>query len=158
MVNLGLMVLALEENNRALIDEYMELVVNTEIHGNINRSGIRDINQVMHDLLDTSEEADAELRLFLTDPAYDNPMNLSGIALWASYFGEHELALQIYRKLFESGFGMIWLIWRPIHKKMRQLPEFQDLVRDVGLVDYWLGSGKWGDFCHPAGDDDFECE
>jgi hypothetical protein len=41
---------------------------------------------------------------------------------------------------------------------MRQLPGFKDLVRDLGLVDYWRTSGKWSDFCHPVGEDDFECE
>jgi adenylate cyclase len=148
----GLMVMALEENNRALIDEYLPLVVNTELLGNI--SDTRDINQVMHSLLDTPEEAGAELRLFLTDPAYNNPMNRGGIAVWASYFGEHELALQAYRE--STGYHVY--MWRPIHKGMRQLPGFKDLVREIGLVDYWRKSGKWGDFCHPVGEDDFECD
>jgi len=151
--NVSLMVLALEESNRALIDEYVALVLNTELLG-INRSDTRDINQVMHDLLDKPEEAVAELRLFLTDPAYNNPFNRAPIAVWASYFGEHELALQVYREMGR----MTYLSWRPIHKAMRQLPGFKDLVRDFDLVDYWRKSGKWGDFCHPVGDDDFECD
>jgi adenylate cyclase len=154
--NTGLLVLALEENNRALIDEYTGLVKNTELHGNI--SGSRDINQVMHALLDTPQEAGAELRLFLTDPAYQYPMNRLGIAVWSSYFGEHEFALQIYRELLVSNLFEIWPIWRPIHKEMRQLPGFKNLVREIGLVDYWRKSGKWSDFCRPVGDDDFVCD
>jgi TolB-like protein len=154
--NYGLLVLALEENNRALIDEYVALVQNTELLGNI--SGTRDINQVMHALLDTPEEAGAELRLFLTDPAYNNPMNRSVIAVWASYFVEHELALQIRRESIGSNLNWIWTIWRPIHKGMRRLPGFKDFVRELGLVDYWRTSGKWGDFCHPIGDDEFVCD
>jgi hypothetical protein len=30
-------------------------------------------------------------------------------------------------------------------------------VRELGLVDYWRASGKWGDFARPVGTDDFEC-
>jgi adenylate cyclase len=156
--NASLLVLALEENNRTLIDEYVALVLSTELLGNINRSDTRDINQVMHALLDTPEKAIAQLRLFLTDPAYNNPMNRGGIAMWASYFGEFELALQVYREVFGSDSGSSWGIWRPIYKGMRQLPGFKDLVRELGLVDYWRTSEKWSDFCRPVGEDDFECE
>jgi hypothetical protein len=49
-------------------------------------------------------------------------------------------------------------IWRPIFKGVRQLPGFKDFVRDLGLVDYWRTSGNWGDFCHPVGEEDFECD
>ena len=154
--NANLMMLALEENNRALMNEYVALVLNTELLG--KRSDTRDINQIMHALLDTPEKAGAELRFFLTDPAYNNPFNRSLIAQWASYFGEHELALQIYRELIGSNLDYIWLIWRPIHKGMRQLPGFKEYVKENGLVDYWRKSGKWGDFCHPVGENDFECE
>ena len=150
--NGGLLVLAMEENKRALIDEYLALVLNTELLGNI--SDTRNINEVMQTLLDTPEKAGAELRLFMADPAYNNPMLRSGIAVWASYFGEHELALQAYRE----STGLHVYFWRPIHKGMRQLPGFKDLVRDLGLVDYWRTSGNWSDFCRPVGDDDFVCE
>jgi tetratricopeptide (TPR) repeat protein len=152
--NSGLLVLALEENNRELIDKYVTLVLNTELLGNINRAESRDINQVMQPLLDTPETAVAELRGFLTDPAYNNPFNRLGIGVWASYFGEHELALQTYMESGQSG----WPIWRPIHKGMRRLPGFKDLVTKIGLVDYWRTTGHWGEFCRPVGNDDFECK
>jgi adenylate cyclase len=156
--NLGLLVLALEENNRALIDEYMALLATAELRDNTSISDTRDIDQVMHALLDTPEEAGAELRLLLTDPAYNDPFNRLGIAVWASYFGEFELALQSCRESIGSNPNGIWQIWRPIHKGMRRLPEFKDFVREMGLVDYWRTSGKWCDFCHPIGDDDFVCD
>jgi len=155
-LNIGLLVLALEENNRALIDEYMALVQNTELDDAI--SDTRDFNQVMRALLDTPEKAGAELRLFLTDPVFNNPYSRIAIAFWASYFGEHELALQALRESIGSERWGSMVIWRPIHKGMRQLPGFKDLVREIGLVDYWRTSGKWGDFCHPVGEDDFECD
>ncbi|MEO6080496.1 MAG: hypothetical protein ABIQ86_12040 [Steroidobacteraceae bacterium] len=40
---------------------------------------------------------------------------------------------------------------------MRTDPRFKEIVRDVGLVDYWRTSGNWGDFCKPVGTADFEC-
>jgi len=36
------------------------------------------------------------------------------------------------------------------------LPEFKQLVRNEGLVDYWRVYG-WPDLCRPLGDDDFQC-
>ena len=48
--------------------------------------------------------------------------------------------------------------WRPIFRDMRKLPGFKDLMRDIGIVDYWRTTGHWGDFCRPVGEDDFECE
>jgi tetratricopeptide (TPR) repeat protein len=146
--NASLLVLALEENNRALIDEYSALVMDLE----------GDIAQVVLALFDTPEEAGAELRPFLTDPAYKNPMMRMMIIVWASYFGEHELALQLWKEMIGLGLDIDLLIWRPIHKGMRQLPGFKDLVREIGLVDYWRKSGNWSDFCHPAGDDAFVCD
>jgi hypothetical protein len=35
-------------------------------------------------------------------------------------------------------------------------PRFAQILRDVGLVDYWCGSGTSADPCHPVGDS-FEC-
>jgi len=137
-INASLLVLAMEENNRALIDEYADQSVQT--------------------LLDKPEEARDELTLALTDPANNNPANRQWIAMWASYFGEHELALQINKEVIRSNYYDVWTIWRPIHKGMRQLPGFKDLVREWGLVDYWRTSGNWGDFCHPVGENDFECD
>jgi hypothetical protein len=32
----------------------------------------------------------------------------------------------------------------------------KQLVRDLGLHDYWRKSGRWGDFARPVGNDDFE--
>lgn len=41
-------------------------------------------------------------------------------------------------------------------REARKLPEFRQLVRELGLLDYWREYG-WGDFCKPVGDNDFEC-
>jgi len=41
---------------------------------------------------------------------------------------------------------------RDVHK----LPAFKEVVRGMGLVDYWRIYG-WPDFCHPLGKEDFAC-
>ena len=150
--NAALLVLALEENNHKLIDKYTSLLLNTELLGNINRAETRDLNEVMDSLLDDPRAAIAELGNFMSDPAYDNPFNRGGIAIWANYFGEHDLALELTQKNSISD-----VTWRPINKDMRRLPGFKGLVINAKLVDYWRETGNWGEFCHPVGDDDFEC-
>jgi hypothetical protein len=42
-------------------------------------------------------------------------------------------------------------------RDVRRLPAFKDLLRDLGLVDYWRQTSNWGYFCRPLGDRDFEC-
>ena len=37
-----------------------------------------------------------------------------------------------------------------------RLSDRYEIVRELGLYDYWRKSGKWGDFVRPRGDDDFE--
>jgi hypothetical protein len=48
-------------------------------------------------------------------------------------------------------------LWLPIEKNVRRLPGFKDFMRELRLPDYWRASGNWGDFCHPVGPNDFEC-
>ena len=81
----------------------------------------------MQTLLDKPEEAKIELRGLLTDPAYDSVYYRQGIAVWASYFGDHEFALQVFREIGSPIFTM----WRPIHRRMRELSEFKDFVQEI---------------------------
>lgn len=138
--NICLLVLAMTEKNRALIYEYFQPT---------------GWDQFMPTPFDKSEDALAKLRRQLSYTANKNAPNRQVIALMASYFGDNELALQIFREL-PSRYQ--YLAWRPIYKGMRRLPGFKDLVQKIGLVDYWRKSGKWGDYCHPVGKDDFECD
>ena len=81
------------------------------------------------------------------------------IAQWAAYLGDPALSLQALRtmpRLGPSG-SVLFSLWRPIEKETRRLPGFKDYVRELGLADYWRTTGKWGDFCKPVGEKDFEC-
>ncbi len=74
---------------------------------------------------------------------------------FAALSGDPQLALECFRK---SGSKTYEALWGPQLSDMRRLPGFKDLVREIGLVDYWRRTGNWGEFCHPVGDDDFECD
>ncbi|MCF6226931.1 MAG: hypothetical protein L3J22_11615 [Xanthomonadales bacterium] len=47
-------------------------------------------------------------------------------------------------------------LWIPELTNLRQLPEFKQFLRDIGLVELWKTRG-WPDLCQPLGEDDFEC-
>jgi adenylate cyclase len=146
-------VLALEMQDRNLIDEYMRNLGSTydvDVHAS------ETITQSMGPLLDSPEAALAELRKFDADPAFDNQMGRTIITVWAAYFGDHDLALKQFQKLVDDRVVAFFIAWRPIQKEMRKLPGFKDVLGKLGLVDYWRETGNWGDFVRPVGDDDFE--
>ena len=133
----SLLVLALEASDQAGIDKYLAP------------------DNWARKYLDNPAGIETEIRQRLTEPANaNNPYNRQAFAVWAAYFGNYELALEIWQGL--PG-GLVQVSWRPIMKPMRQLPGFKDLVTKIGLVDYWRTTSNWGEFCHPTGEDDFEC-
>ena len=83
------------------------------------------------------------------------------IAQWAAYFGDADLSLQALRSMPRTGAGggtsILFSLWRPVEKDVRRSPGFKVFVQDLGLVDYWRTTGKWGEFCHPTQGNGFEC-
>ena len=73
------------------------------------------------------------------------------VIVWASYYGDDDLALKAMRRSMD-----MWVFWIPLTAHLRRTAEFKSIARDEGLVDYWREFG-WNDFCQPLGDDDFEC-
>jgi TolB-like protein/DNA-binding winged helix-turn-helix (wHTH) protein len=71
---------------------------------------------------------------------------LMPVALYASLLGDQALALDALRTLAPNT-QSLFTVWRPALRDVRKLPGFEQLVRDLGLVDYWRSSGDWGDFC-----------
>lgn len=47
--------------------------------------------------------------------------------------------------------------WMTVALKVRDNPRFKGLLCELGLVDYFRGSGNWREFCKPVGQDDFKC-
>ena len=105
------------------------------------------------------EAALAIIRAALDDPASQDSTRLQFVASYAAHYGDTELALTAARRAFVDLRGPnMAALWWPDMAVARRLPAFKDLVREIGLVDYWRTIGDWGDFCRPVGVDDFECE
>lgn len=81
---------------------------------------------------------------------------VSVMACMAASLGDPELALDfIERSARSQSTSSVFLhIWFPVMREVRQLPRFKELMREIGLVDYWKEFG-WPDLCPPVGDDDF---
>ena len=108
--------------------------------------------------LDKPKQARSILYRFYEDPTYHkNSLMLGVIGMWSAYFDDQELALKAYQDASKSPTFLLFTLWSPILKEMRRLPGFKDIVREWKLVDYWRETGNWGEFCHPVGRDDFEC-
>jgi adenylate cyclase len=90
--------------------------------------------------------------------AGNNLWDYGSLAVWAAYYSDPELALDLQRKFVSvnKSFVATTSLWRPIFRDVRKLPGFKDLVHRMGLVDYWRANG-WNDFCRQVGDEDFEC-
>jgi len=112
----------------------------------------------MLELMEAPLQALAELHRMYADPVFKKEGSHVPIAVWASFLGDDELALDVYRGMLSSPFTSFLIIWRPLHERMRQLPGFKDLLRDLGLVDYWRSTKNWGDFCQPIDDHEFKCK
>lgn len=141
---------------------------------------MRDRNQIERRLMqamdpdDASREFYAAMKAGLDMPAEaladlhrraaasTDHLELSTLAVWMAWFGDAQGALDAYRghaDLFRTARRNAFLfdIWSPVMRDMRKLPGFKDLMRQVGLVDYWKAYG-WGDLCKPVGLEDFECQ
>jgi hypothetical protein len=81
--------------------------------------------------------------------------DLLPMADFALLLGDRELSLEALRA--SASTQTLHGIWRPALAEVRQMPEFEDFVRQVGLVDYWRASGDWGDFCHEAEEGKITC-
>jgi TolB-like protein/tetratricopeptide (TPR) repeat protein len=108
-------------------------------------------------LLDRPADALAKLRNQVRDPSA-TAVQLLGFSNWLAYFGDTRTALEALRLSFERGAvdAASATTWYPVMREVRKLPEFKQLVRDMGFVDYWKQYG-WGDYCKPTAGDDFEC-
>jgi TolB-like protein/class 3 adenylate cyclase len=99
----------------------------------------------------------ARLRELQFDQAYADHRSQLWIATYAAYFHDPRLALQALRKSTDTNPSNAYLFWTPLFREVRQLDEFKDYMREIGLVDYWKQYG-WPDLCQPVVADDFECD
>ena len=88
---------------------------------------------------------------------FTGPFTATDIATFAAYFQEPDVALEAVRN-GSSRFAitLVWL-WTPLFKDVRQLEQFKQHMREIGMVDAWRELG-WPDLCEPTGGDDFRCD
>ena len=113
-----------------------------------------------HDLIgviDDPKKAMAVLREASESPSCQDGSRLGTIASFAMHYDDPDFATEmLYRGMVElNGFTLID-IWQPLFVPIRNHPRFKQMVKDVGLIDYWRKSGNWGDFARPVGEGDFE--
>jgi TolB-like protein len=116
------------------------------------------LNVAVRAVYDDPETALAVVRAFADRPEMQDPVRQFFVADFAAHYGDPELALAAMRRSLIDLHGTLSnTLWFPDFAAMRALPSFKDLVREIGLLDYWRTTGEWGDYCRPVGDDDFEC-
>jgi hypothetical protein len=116
------------------------------------------INTAMIGQLDDPEAARADLRRLYEASAPGNPDIRRDIALWAAHFGDTDLAMDAMRAAVTEQGEVLLYVWLPQFRPVRQLPEFRDLLRDVGIVAHWDAYG-WPAICRRIpNSDDFACD
>jgi TolB-like protein len=115
---------------------------------------------VHHDVLAKFDDKKAVLALVrkaFEEPFYQDTSHMNGLAHLAAEFGDDALALTCLRRAFVDMRAVaVAEIWHPSYASLRKTEGFKQLVRDLGLYDYWRTTGHWPDFAKPKGDDDFE--
>ncbi len=102
--------------------------------------------------VDAPREGAAQVRLLASaTSAADKAL----LAQWAAFFDDPDLSLQLLQDAAPH-LNHPGRLWQPLFGGVRKRPGFKDIVRTMGLVDYWRASG-WPAFCQPVGDADFVC-
>ena len=97
----------------------------------------------------------AAIRTALHSPEYQTLEAMRSLALAADAYGDRDLAIEALRRmsLDLGGYGYFWFL---PHSGVRSTPAFKQLLREVGLAEFFGRSGIWGDFCEQRAND-FEC-
>ncbi len=115
------------------------------------------LDQELVESLENPSAARAAVQQAFANPANEGPTSTLHIAIFADHYGDRDLALAALRRNVPNpNWSNIGLIWFPFESGLRTDPRFKQILRDLGFVDYWRQTGKWGDSVRPLGDDDFE--
>lgn len=110
--------------------------------------GAKGVHDTMLELFDDPDRALAFLRRAFEDQSVPDYY----IIVWASYYGDYELALGAMRRSPD-----LWAFWTPLTQPLRATAEFRQILVDIGLVDYFREYG-WNDYCRPTGATAFVCD
>jgi TolB-like protein len=132
---------------RARFDRYLEI-----------QTVATPLNAAVRAVYDDPAAALALVRSAADQPDMQDATRQMFVGLYAARYGDSDLAVAALRRSVVDMRGpLVQILWFTELAEARRTPGFKDLVRDIGLVDYWRATGSWGDFCRPVGDDDFEC-
>jgi hypothetical protein len=106
---------------------------------------------------DKPDEARAVLHAAYDDPAFRNSLKWELIPILAAWVGDTDLVLRVWRDELPVNTMRTIYIWGAAYALARARPEFKQLARDIGFVDYWRAY-RWADTCRPLQGDDFECK
>jgi adenylate cyclase len=135
----------------AAVDE--DAVKRCMAHWTVPVAGLEDLPEIFA----RPEVMLERLRKAQTDPINQDVTRQFKIALWAAWHGDAALAATALRRFaIDLHNPRPGAIWHPALREARKTPVFKEIVRDLGLADYWRRSGQWGDFARPLGDGDFE--
>jgi TolB-like protein len=117
------------------------------------------LHKRMFELLGDKTASLAALHEAFENPPGQNWLWMDYVAKYADHYGDKDLALVALRRAYvDWRSGAVHNLWRPYETNLRTDPRFKEIVRNIGLVDYWRSSSNWGDYCKPVGEDDFECQ
>jgi hypothetical protein len=98
------------------------------------------------------------LRASMNMPEFQSPWMQLMHALWLAHYGDAKSAAEALRRAATSPQGAILdALWGSDFAAIRRRPEFKEIVREIGLYEYWREGGDWHPLCRPLGEDDFEC-
>jgi hypothetical protein len=137
--------IALSNRERAEIEKWVGSMPEDEPGAHLHRRLAR--------FIDAPTGAPAEIRSLAATAT--SAADKALLAQWAAYYQEPELALELLADATPHLF-LPSMLWEPLMKDVRGLPAFKQVVRQLGLVDYWRRYG-WSDFCQPLSESDFVC-
>ncbi len=77
-------------------------------------------------------------------------------AVIAAYYQDQELATLYLRAALHNNWSALFWAWLPVFDQTRQHQDFNTLLRDSGVIDYWQKNG-WPNICQPT-ENAFSCE
>lgn len=105
---------------------------------------------------DNPEKARAALRASYEDPSFLHAAKWEIVPSLAAWYGDTELVLRVWRDELPVNNMRTLYLWDDVFSDTRARPEFKQLARDLGFVDYWRAT-RWPDKCRPLAGDDFAC-
>ncbi|MDA9909851.1 hypothetical protein N9E57_04970 [Gammaproteobacteria bacterium] len=126
----------------------------TNVENSYDQTVSRRFMEKMADILSTNDfdQSTEDIIGLINDPSV-TPLELAYVSRLVALMGQPEIALDYWFGEMASP-----AIWDSVYDDMRRLPDFNQLLQEKGLVDYWRAKDNWGDFCVPAGGQDFVCK